>query len=102
MLTNQIAEIDQSNNIRLINPKEENLPTTEEVSISPEEKQKDEIIIGFVGIEKSWDQDEILIDDIFSFIVALNITNDDEDSDPKTVEECLHEIIGQSRKMLFK
>ena len=50
---NQIIEIDQSNNICPIDLEEENLPTTEKVSISPEDKQNDEITIGFVGIEKS-------------------------------------------------
>ena len=88
MPANQITEIDQSNSIHLIDLKEENLPTTEQVSISPKEKQNNEITIGFVGIEKSWDRNEIIIDDIFSFTVALNITNDDEDHDPKTVNEC--------------
>ena len=51
MPTNQIIEIDRSNSIRPIYPEEENLPTIEKVSISPEEKQNDEIMIGFVGIE---------------------------------------------------
>ncbi|XP_052291686.1 uncharacterized protein LOC127900572 [Citrus sinensis] len=51
---NQITEIDQSKSIRPIDS-EEDLPTTEKVSISPKEKQNDEIMIGFVGIEKSWD-----------------------------------------------
>ena len=71
MLTNQIAEIDQSNSIRLINPKEENLPTTEEVSISPEKKKNNEITIGFVGTEKSWDRNKNIIDDIFHSLFLL-------------------------------
>ena len=49
---NQMTEIDQSNSIRPIDLKEENLPTIEKVSISPEEKQNDKIMIGFVGLEK--------------------------------------------------
>ena len=66
------------------------MPTTEKVSISPEKKKNDEIMISFDGIEKSWDRNEIIIDDIFSFTMALNIINDNEDPDPKIVEECRH------------
>ena len=71
MPTNQIIKIDQSNNIRLIDPEEENLPTTEEVSISPEKKKNNEITICFVGTEKSWDRNKNIIDDIFHSLFLL-------------------------------
>ena len=78
------------------------MPTTEEVSIYPEEKQNDKIMIDFISIEKSWFQNEIIIDHIFSFTVGLNITNDDENHDPKNVEEFDKEMIAQNEKILFK
>ena len=78
------------------------MPTTEEVSIYLEEKQNDKIMLGFVSIEKSWFQNEIIIDHIFSFTVGLNITNDDENHDPKNVEEFDKEMIAQNEKILFK
>ena len=77
------------------------MPTTEEVSIYPEEKQNDKIMIDFISIEKSWFRNEIIIDHIFSFTVGLNIKNDDENHDPKTVEEFDIEMIGQNEKILF-
>ena len=90
MPINKIIDFDQLSSSSLVDPKEESLPKMKEVLVSPKEIQKNKITIGFVGIEKSWDRNEISIDDIFSFIVALNITNDDGDLDPRIVEECRH------------
>ena len=90
MPINKIIDFDQLSSSSPVDPEIKSLPRTKEVSVSPKEIQNNEITIGFVGTEKSWDQNEIIIDDIFSFIVSLNITNDDEDLDPKIVEECRH------------
>lgn len=32
--------------------------------------------IGFIGIEKTWDRNGIIIGNILSFIVALSVTNE--------------------------
>lgn len=64
--------------------------TTEELLVSPKEAENNEITIGFVSTKKSWDWNKIIIDDNFSFTIALHITNDDENVDPKTIEECRH------------
>ena len=90
MPTNQIIEIDQSNNIHPIDPEEKHLPITKELSVFSKETQNNEITIGFISIEKSWDRNKIIIDYMFSFIVALNIITGDEDPDPKTIEEYRH------------
>ena len=37
-----------------------------------------------------WDRNDIVINNIFSFQVALKILGNDEDPAPQNVEECLH------------
>lgn len=38
--------------------------------------------------KKSWDWNELIINNIFLFTFVLNIANDDNDPDSKTAEEC--------------
>lgn len=45
-------EIDQLNSVSPINPKEENLPTIEDVSVSPKETQNNKTKIGIVATKK--------------------------------------------------
>ena len=37
-----------------------------------------------------WDQNDIVINNIFVFHMALNILRNDEDLEPQIVEECRH------------
>ena len=39
-----------------------------------------------------WDQNDIVINNIFVFQVALVIIRNDEDPKPQNVEECQHKI----------
>ena len=38
--------------------------------------------------KEKWDRNKIVINNIFSFQVALDIIRNDEDLEPKNVEEC--------------
>ena len=38
--------------------------------------------------KEKWDRTKIVINNIFSFQVALDIIRNDEDLEPKNVEEC--------------
>jgi hypothetical protein len=67
----------------------ENEPLEE---LSPEEKQvpeNDEISIHYVSTGEIWDRNKIVVDNIFSFKVALDITrSNDHEIEPQTVEQC--------------
>ena len=47
-----------------------------------------EISINYVTTGQRWNRNKIDVDDIFAYNVALNIVNDNEDLEPKSVEEC--------------
>ena len=59
----------------------------EEIQV-PETCDNQEISINYVTTGQRWNRNKIDVDDIFAYNVALNIVNDNEDLDPKSVEEC--------------
>ena len=59
----------------------------EEIQV-PETCDNQEISINYVITGQRWNRNKIDIDDIFAYNVALNIVNDNEDLEPKSVEEC--------------
>ena len=57
----------------------------------PEETQareNKETSINYVSTGDIWKINNIIIDDIFVFTLALQITRSDEDSEPQTIKEC--------------
>ena len=59
----------------------------EEIQV-PETYDNQEISINYVTIGQRWNRNKIDVDDIFAYNVALNIVNDNEDLELKSVEEC--------------
>ena len=59
----------------------------EEIQV-PETCDNQEISINYVATGQRWNRNKIDVDDIFAYNVALNIVNDNEDLEPKSVEEC--------------
>ena len=59
----------------------------EEIQV-PETCDNQEISINYVTTGQRWNRNKINVDDIFAYNVALNIVNDNEDLEPKSVEEC--------------
>ena len=49
-----------------------------------------EISLSYVHMGENWDWNNIVIDNIFIFIMASDIIRNDEDSEPRNVEECRH------------
>jgi hypothetical protein len=54
----------------------------------PESCENEEISINYVTNEIRWKRNEINIDDNFAFNAAINVINDKEDHDPKSINEC--------------
>ena len=48
----------------------------------------EEIYINYIHKEKIWDRNTTLIDDAFSFQVAMDIIRNDEDQEPQNMNEC--------------
>ena len=48
----------------------------------------DEISINYIHKGKIWDQNTTLIEDDFSFQVAMDIISNDEEQEPKNMNEC--------------
>ena len=48
----------------------------------------EEISINYIDNEKIWDQNTTLIDDAFSFQLAMDIISNDEDQEPQNMNEC--------------
>ncbi|KAL6576893.1 hypothetical protein OROMI_011169 [Orobanche minor] len=66
----------------LIPPVEENAPEREMVP------GNEEISINFACTNEMWDRNKVLVDDKFSFTVATEITKDNDDCEPQSIEEC--------------
>ena len=84
----QVTEIiDLSKTYEQKSPK--NKPLEE---LSPEEDQvpeNNEILIHYVHTREIWDRNKIVVDNIFSYKVALNIIkSNDNEYEPQTVDEC--------------
>ena len=67
----------------------ENKPLEE---LSPEEDQvpeNNEISIHYVQIGEIWDKNKIVVDNIFSYKVVLDITgSNDNEYEPQTIDKC--------------
>ena len=68
--------IQQKHAIKLIVPKETQEPENKETSIN------------YISTGDIWYKNNVIADDIFAFIVALEITRSDEDPELQTIEEC--------------
>ena len=51
-------------------------------------QNNEEISINYIHKGKIWDRNTTLIDDAFSFQVAMNIISNDEDQKPQNLNEC--------------
>ena len=49
-----------------------------------------EISINYVQTWEILERDKIIIDDVFAFKVAFDITKSDDEFEPQTIEECQH------------
>jgi hypothetical protein len=61
--------------------------TPKEVQV-PENSKNEEILINYISSKKRWNRNEIIIDNIFSYNISLDIINENENLEPKSVEEC--------------
>jgi hypothetical protein len=89
--TKQTTKIDQSK-LSVQNSPENKSPEEEPLEeLPPEEEQvpeNNEISINYVSIGEILDRNKIVVDNIFSFKVVIDITRSNDDIEPKTVEEC--------------
>ena len=70
---------------------QENPEKVRDKEIAPKEAQileNYEISMSYMHKGYKWDQNDIIINNIFAFHVALNIITNDEDLEPQNVEEC--------------
>ena len=47
-----------------------------------------EISVSYVSSRKIWNQNDIIVDDIFAYNIANEIMQQDRDLEPKSIEEC--------------
>ena len=68
-----------------------------EEAIVPEEIQNhediqvlknDEISINYASTEELWDRTKVVINEVFCFLVAIEILKEDDDHEPRSVDEC--------------
>ena len=65
--------------------------------------ENNKILIHYVHTGEIWDRNKIVVDNIFSYKVALDITrSNDNEYEPQTVDECQCRNDGQCGKRLFK
>ena len=62
--------------------------TVPEETQVPESCENDEISINYVINGEKWNRNKVNVDDIFAHNTALDVMNDNEDHDPKSVKEC--------------
>ncbi|XP_070033032.1 uncharacterized protein [Nicotiana tomentosiformis] len=62
--------------------------TSREVQV-PENDKNEEISISYVLTGKRWNRNNIVINNVFAYNVAIEIMQQDEDLEPKSVDECI-------------
>jgi hypothetical protein len=94
--TKQATEIDPSklyvqNSHRKKSPEEEPLKEESPEELPPEEEQvpgNNEISINYISTREIFDRNKIVVDNIFLFKVAFDITRSNYDIEPQSIEEC--------------
>ncbi|KAK4397885.1 hypothetical protein Sango_1264000 [Sesamum angolense] len=62
----------------------------------PEIHDNEEISTNYVLNRICWNRNEVIVDDIFAYNVALNVIHDNEDHEPKSIQEfCTLEDVNQ-------
>ncbi|KAJ9547136.1 hypothetical protein OSB04_019679 [Centaurea solstitialis] len=56
----------------------------------PQVPENEEISINYNMSRKVWNRDKTDVDDTFAYNVALNVMENEEDQEPKSVDECMH------------
>ena len=56
----------------------------------PEYDNDNKISISYVTSDKRQNQHETIVDNIFAYAIAFEITEENEDHEPKSVDECRH------------
>ncbi|GKV50529.1 hypothetical protein SLEP1_g57232 [Rubroshorea leprosula] len=51
-------------------------------------ENNDEISINYISTGIKWNRNDVVIDDVFAFAIANDIVNENEDLEPKSIEEC--------------
>ena len=64
-----------------------NITNTEDVQV-PESDNDEEISISYATLEKRWKRHETVVDNVFAYVAAFQITEENEDHEPKSVDEC--------------
>ncbi|KAK2436707.1 putative mitochondrial protein [Trifolium repens] len=60
----------------------------EETDQVPENHENKEISINYVTNGIQWNRHEVNVDDVFAYNIALNVINDSEDLEPKSIKDC--------------
>ena len=61
--------------------------STKDVQV-PENDNNEEISISYVTSGKRWNRREIIVDNVFAYAIALEIIEENEDHEPKSIDEC--------------
>ncbi|KAJ9539329.1 hypothetical protein OSB04_032062 [Centaurea solstitialis] len=56
----------------------------------PQVPENEKISINYNMSRKVWNRDKTDVDDTFAYNVALNVMENEEDQEPKSVDECMH------------
>ena len=56
----------------------------------PQVPENEEISINYIMSRQVWNRNKIDVDDIFAYNIALNVIENEEDQEPKSVNECMH------------
>ncbi|CAL1388199.1 unnamed protein product [Linum trigynum] len=54
----------------------------------PESFDNEEISINYVLDGKCWNRSKIIVDDVFAYTAALSVMTENEDHEPRSIDEC--------------
>jgi hypothetical protein len=89
--TKQATKFDPSKFSVQNSPRNKSLEEESPEELSPEEEhvlENNEISINYISTRDILDRNKIVVDNIFSFKVAFDITKSNDDIEPQTIEEC--------------
>ena len=82
------ATMDHENDGKGKDIENENTSTEDDILDKNNDIDNFEISINYVSTCTQWNRKDVIVDDIFAYSVASNIVIEDDDFEPKSVDEC--------------
>ena len=85
---------DENANDTILPPKKPDENGDGNNSVQNEEENENidnnETSLNYISTRVQWNRKDVVMNEVFSYSVAIDVTHDEDDVEPRTVDECRH------------